>query len=145
MEYSKATINRVFVIKFEHNDDLLKELKNLIVNENIKAGIIYLIGALEKAEIVVGPEKISIPPVPINISFSDGREILGIGTIFWNENNEPKIHIHAGIGRENIVNLGCVRKNTKVYLTIEAILIELKVDVKKKFDEKTGIDLLNFS
>lgn len=143
MQYTKGEINRVFVIKFEHNDDLLTELKNLIVKENIKAGIIFMIGALEKCNIVVGPEKISTPPKPIVKDLSDGKEILGIGTIFWNE-GEPKIHIHAGIGRKEEVNVGCIRENAKIYLTVEAILVELNTSVKKKFDKNIGIETIDF-
>ncbi|MFN3527637.1 MAG: PPC domain-containing DNA-binding protein [Candidatus Altarchaeaceae archaeon] len=142
MKYTKTNIGRVFLIKFEHNDDFLEEMKNFVVKENIKAGIFYLIGGIEKAEFAVGPKKIEIPPNPIIMDFYDGREILGIGTIFWND--KPKIHIHAGMGRENNVNLGCIRKNAKVYLTIECVLMELQTNAKKEFDEKIGIDLLNF-
>lgn len=143
MEYTCTEIKRVFIIKFEHGDDLISELTSLIRKENIRAGFINLIGALEKSEIVVGPKKISVPPEPVWRSFSDGREILGFGTVFWKD-DEPKIHIHAGIGREDKVNLGCIRKDSKVYLVVEAVLIELSSDIKKKFNPEMQLDLLEF-
>ena len=141
MEYTKGNIERIFVVKFEHGDDLLSELTELVRKEKIKSGIIHLIGALEKADIVVGPEKVEIPPTPIWRKFDDGREILGLGTIFW-KGNEPKIHIHSCIGREDKVNLGCVREDAGVYLVVEAVIIEIDVNVTRKFDERTGLDLI---
>lgn len=148
MKYSKGSVGRVFVVKLEHGDDLLQELISLIKKEDIQAGIVHFVGALERAEIVVGPEKVEIPPVPMWRSFQDGREVLGLGTIFWKgtaPSAEPMIHIHSGIGRDKNFHLGCIRKDAKTYLTIEAIIIELEgVKVKRQFDEKTQLNLLEF-
>ena len=142
MKYTKGTIKRIFVVKFEHGDDLLAELTELAKKEKIKSGVVHLIGALKKAEIVVGPEKVEVPPEPLWKKFDDGREILGFGTIFW-KGNEPKIHIHACIGREDKVNIGCVRCDARIYLVIEAVIIEIDAGVVRKFDENLGIDLID--
>jgi len=144
MKYTKGSIKRVFVVKFEHGDDLLAELTALIRKEEIKSGIIHMIGALEKSDIVVGPKKVEVPPSPVWRRFDDGREIIGFGTIFWKD-DEPKIHIHAGIAREDKVNVGCVRKNAFVYLVVEAVIIEIDANISRKFDDKTGLDLLAFN
>ena len=131
-------------MRLEHGEDLLEELTSLIKKEDIRAGIVHFVGALEKAEIVVGPEKVEVPPVPMWRSFQDGREVLGLGTIFWKD-TEPKIHIHGGIGRDKSFHLGCIRKDAKTYLTIEAVIIELEgVKVNRRFDEKTQLNLLEF-
>lgn len=144
MEYSQCNIDRVFVVRFDHGDDLLAGLTTLIKKEDVRAGLVHFVGALERAQIVVGPEKVEVPPVPMWRNFADGREVLGLGTIFW-KGDEPKIHIHSGIGRDDAINLGCIRKDAKVYLTIEAIILELKgPSVKRQFDEKTKLDLLKF-
>lgn len=143
MKYIITGIKRVFVVKFEHKDELISELVRLVKKENIKSGFIQLLGALEKSEIVVGPKKVSVPPDPVWRFFDDGREILGFGTVFWKD-DEPKIHIHAGIGREDKVNLGCIRKDAKVYLVVEAVLFELDTKIEKKFNPEMQIDLMEF-
>ena len=130
------------MVKFEDSDDLLTGLTKLAKKEKIRSGIIHLIGALKKAEIVVGPEKVEIPPTPVWRNFDDGREILGFGTIF-RKTGEPAIHVHSCIGREDKVNLGCVREDAKVYLVIEAIIIEIDAKVTRKYDEKSGLDLID--
>lgn len=145
MKYAQGKPGRVFVVRLEHGEDLLTELTRLIKKEEIRAGVVHLVGALEKAQIVVGPERVEVPPTPMWRSFQDGREVLGLGTIFW-KGNEPRLHIHSGIGRDTSLNLGCIRKDAKIYLTIEAVILEIEgLAVKKKFDEKTGLDLLDMA
>ncbi len=143
MKYTSANLKRILIVEFEHGDDLIEQLTALVKKENILGGVILLLGAIKQAAIVVGSEKISIPPVPIWKNFDDGREILGVGTISWKE-NEPKIHIHAGFGRKDNVLLGCVRKDTKVYLVVECVLFEFDKKTEKKFNSEMGIDAINF-
>lgn len=144
MKYAQCRLGRVFVVRLEHGEDFLKELTELIKKEDIRAGIVHFLGALERAEIVVGPERAEIPPIPMWRSFQDGREVVGLGTIFWKD-NEPKIHIHSTIGREEELYLGCIRKGAKIYLTIEALILELEgIVAKRQFDAKTKLDLLEF-
>lgn len=143
MKYTLTNIKRVFIVEFEHNDNLMEQLTNLVKKENVKSGIILLLGGLKEAGFVVGPEEISVPPVPVWKNFNDGREILGFGTIYW-KGNEVKLHIHAGLGRKDDVNVGCVRKDTKVYLIVECIIFEFETEVVKDFNCKLGIDTIKF-
>ncbi len=142
MQYKKADIGRVFIVRFEHGDDFLEQLNALVKDEEIGAGLINFIGSLESSEIVVGDKEKKIPPDPIMAGFDDQRELVGIGTIFW-KGDEPKIHLHAAIGRQDLVNIGCIRKNSKTFLIIEAIIFELKTDAKRAYDRATGLDLLS--
>ncbi|MBN1157613.1 DNA-binding protein [Candidatus Woesearchaeota archaeon] len=141
MKYAKGKIKRVFVVKFEHGDDLLKELQGLLEKEDIKRGVIHLIGALKNASIVLGPKKPVIPQEIHELSFNDGREVVGLATIFP-ENGKPKVHLHAGLGKGKKVLVGCIRSGTEVYIVIEAIILELDVNASRKMDEKTGFNLL---
>jgi len=143
MKYTSANLKRILIVEFENEDDLIKELMALVKKECILSGAVLFIGAMKHAAIVVGPEKISIPPIPVWKIFDEGREILGVGTIFWKE-NEPKIHIHAGLGREDKVNIGCVRKSPKVYLVVECIIFEFDKKIEKKFNSGLEIDSINF-
>jgi predicted DNA-binding protein with PD1-like motif len=47
------------------------------------------------------------------------------------------------MGKKNRVITGCVRKDSKVFLVLEAIIFELKgVKATKSIDPKTGLNLL---
>lgn len=142
MQYRQGSYGRVFVLKFEDKDDLLGEIKKLARKEKIKAGAITLLGGMRSAGLVTGPREAVIPPEPVWANFSDGREVLGIGTLFWN-GDEPVIHLHSAVGRGNETLTGCVRRDSSVFLVIEAIITEiLGIDARKTLDEKTGLVML---
>jgi len=145
MQYQKGSIGRVIVAKIEHGDDLLVELKSLLIKEEIKAGIMFMIGALQAGSLVVGPETCSVPPNPVWKAFQDGREILGIATIFSDE-TEPVIHLHTSLGRGEENWTGCLRKDAQVYLVVEVIILEL-IDsgAVRTLDALTGLTLLGFA
>ena len=143
MRYTKGTIGRIFLLKFEDDDILLKELEGLARKEGIKAATLIFLGALKEGDIVTGPKKPVIPPEPNWVKFSDGWEVMGIGTIFANKKG-PQIHIHTAMGRKKDTLIGCVRKDSKVFLVLEALVIELSgVKASKDIDPMTGLNLLS--
>lgn len=142
MRYKQGSFGRVFVLKFEDGDDLLEEIKKFAVRERVKISTIMLLGGMRSAHIVVGPKKAVIPPEPMWTEFSDGREILGCGTLFWKD-NEPSIHLHGAIGRGKETIVGCVRKDNMVYLVAEAVIAEIiNMDARRVMDEQAGLALL---
>ncbi len=142
MKYTQGTIGRVFLVKFENQDILIPKLADLAVKEKIKSATMIFIGALRQGELVTGPKKPVIPPQPNQLTFKDGWEVMGIGTLFTNAKG-PQIHIHASMGKKKSVLTGCVRGRSKVFLVIEAVILELKgVKATKDIDPKTGLNLL---
>ncbi len=142
MRYSQGSFGRVFILKFEDKDDLIEELKTLAAREKVKAGTITLLGGMRSAGIVSGPREAVIPPDPMWVNFADGREIVGFGTIFWKD-EEPVVHLHAAVGRGQETLVGCVRKDSAVFLVIESIVTEiLGVAARKQMDKKTGLVML---
>ncbi len=142
MKYTKGSIGRVLLVKFEDDDILIEKLSELARIERIKAATMVFLGALKKGDLVTGPKKPVIPPQPNKLKFKDGWEVMGIGTIFNNKKG-PQIHIHAAMGKKNKTLTGCVRGESRVFLVIEAIILELKgVRAGKDIDPKTGLNLL---
>lgn len=144
MQYQQGSIGRVIVAKIEHGDDLLLELNKLLRVEHITAGLMFIIGALQKGAMVVGPETDSVPPEPVWKEFREGREVLGMATVF-SADGEPVIHLHAALGRGAETWTGCVRKDTQVYLVVEVVLLELLGSgAIRTLDALTGLSLLGF-
>lgn len=145
MRYTKGTIGRVFLAKFDDGDILIDKLEDLARKEKIKAASLFFLGALKEGTLVTGPRKPVIPPAPNRVSFKDGWEVMGIGTIFTNKSG-PQIHIHSSLGKKQRVLTGCVRGKSRVFLVIEAIVLELKgVRAGKDIDPRTGLNLLRIS
>jgi predicted DNA-binding protein with PD1-like motif len=143
MKYTKGSLGRVFLLKFEDGDILIDSLSLFVKREGIKAAAMVFIGALKKGDLVTGPRKPVIPPQPNKVFFKDGWEAMGIGTIFVNSSG-PQIHIHTTMGKKDKALTGCLRGKSKVFLVIEAVVFELKgVKAGKDIDPRTGLNLLN--
>jgi predicted DNA-binding protein with PD1-like motif len=142
--YTSAKIGRTFVVRFENNDDFIKELENLVKKERIKTGFFVFLGGMRKGSIVCGPKKPITPPDPNWVSFKDAWEVFGTGSVFEGDGG-PQIHIHTSAGKASKTLTGCLRKNAEVFITVEAFLMELKgIKARKEIDEKTGINMLKF-
>lgn len=142
MKYTKGSIGRIFLLKFEDDDIVLDELDKFARREKLNVAAFIFLGALKKGHIVTGPKKPVIPPEPNWKKFKDGWEVMGVGTIFTNKSG-PQIHIHTSMGKKDKAITGCVRKDSKVFLVMEAIVFELKgVKATKSIDPQTGLNLL---
>ncbi|MDD5136008.1 MAG: DNA-binding protein [Candidatus Omnitrophica bacterium] len=145
MKYTQAKLGRIFVLKFEDGDVLVKSLGNFAKNEKLRSALVIFIGALKKGELVTGPRKPIIPPVPNKVDFKDAWETLGIGTIFTNSKG-AQIHIHGAMGKKLKTLTGCVRGRSEVFLVVEAVIFELKgAGMTKDIDPATGLNLLRIN
>lgn len=136
-------IKRLVWVHIEHGDDLLKAISGYCIENKIKAGIVSVIGALQKARFGYYNQKEKKyyenslnEPVEIvtcwgNISIKDGK---------------PFAHAHISVAdnKGNVfgghLNEGCI------VFAAECVIFELKGDsLKREFDETTGLFLWDFS
>ena len=144
MQYSEGSFGRVFVVKFEDGDDLLEGLKQVAARERVEAATILLLGGMRSAGVVAGPREPVVPPEPVWRNFDDGREVIAIGTLF-RKDGEPVVHLHGAIGKQGETLVGCIRKETRIYLVIEAVIAEIAgLAAHKAIDAKTGLVMLQF-
>ena len=142
MKYQIGKPGRMIVAKFDDHDDVLGNLVTIAKDENIRAGIFYLVGGMREGRIVVGPETDELPPKPVWKELGESHEVIGLGTIFW-LNDDPKIHFHGAFGKKDMVKVGCLRENSETFLVLEAIIIEMEgIDAVRELDPKIGLPLL---
>lgn len=145
MDYRIGTVGRVLTIRFDHEEDLLGGLKELMCRENISSGWFQILGGLARTGGVIGPKEPTVPPEPVWQEVNDVREVIGTGSVHM-DGDEPRIHLHAVMGHHGDTLTACVRRNTKVYLTLEVILFELQgIAASRPWDEKSGFYRLSFS
>jgi uncharacterized protein len=142
MKYQTGQIGRCIVARFEDGDPILDTLVEIARKEDIRAAIVYLIGGITEATIVVGPDKEELPPNPVWRTLTESHEAAAIGTIFW-EGNEPKIHVHGSYGKRDMVKVGCLRDKANTFLVLEAIILEITgVKARRELDPKSNMVLL---
>ena len=142
MKYTKGRIGRVFVLKFDNGDVVLRELERFCREQKVSCGVCQFIGALNSGDMAAGPKKPVMPPTPNWLSFRDGWETMAIATIFPGPTG-PQLHVHASLGKGKRVLTGCVRRDSNVFGVLEAVVFELTgVDARKEADPATGINML---
>lgn len=142
MRYKVGNLGRVAIMRLEDGDDAIAGISEMAKKEGIKAAVFYLLGGLKGARVVVGPEKEEMPPVPVWREIGESHEIIGIGTIFY-QDGEPKVHLHAALGKRDHVKVGCVRERAETFLVLEAIIFELSgIEAVRELDPLTGLSLL---
>jgi predicted DNA-binding protein with PD1-like motif len=143
MEYSKVTTGRIFLARFDHGEDLLSGVEDIISRERISLATITLLGAIKKGEFVTGPREGKLPAIPNWSKVEDGWEVFGQGMIISDSGSTPKVHLHCSFGKNKEAYTGCLRKNAEVFVTVEAVITELTgVSIKRSHDELTGQNLM---
>ncbi|MGD0234238.1 MAG: DUF296 domain-containing protein [Syntrophorhabdales bacterium] len=142
MKYQVGQVGRCVVARFEDGDPILDSLIDIAKKEEIRAAIVYLVGGITEAKIVVGPDKEELPPNPVWRTLTESHEAAAIGTIFW-EGNEPKVHIHGSFGKRDMVKVGCLREHANTFLVLEAIILEITgVKAVRELDSRSNMVLL---
>ncbi len=101
MQYSEGKIGRIWILRFDDGEELPQTIEEFANIRKIQCAIVFIIGGAKSGKLVVGPEKTDtpLPEKVLKTPFFSGREILGIGTIFKNENGKASLHMHIAAGR----------------------------------------------
>ncbi len=144
MEYRVGKVGRTIVVKLDDNDDVYESVQEVAKREDIRAAMVIAVGGVRRAKVVVGPENTVGKPEPVVREFDDVREVVGTGTIFWDDEG-PKMHIHMGFGRKDMVMVGCPRGGAEVFCILEVVIIELEgIKAERKLNPEYGFKLLTF-
>ncbi|HVN25472.1 MAG TPA: DUF296 domain-containing protein [Syntrophorhabdales bacterium] len=142
MKYQVGGVGRCLVARLEDGEPILDTLIAIAKSEEIRAAVVYLVGGVTEATIVVGPDKDELPPNPVWRTLTESHEAAAIGTIFW-EGNEPRIHLHGSYGKRDAVKVGCLREQGNAFLVLEAIILEITgVKARRELDPKSNMVLL---
>lgn len=143
MEYSVGKAGRIIAARLFEGESLYESIESIAEKEGIKAAAVLITGGIRKASVVVGP-KTEIPKIEADFRpFTGPGETLGVGTLYCDENNKPKLHLHAALGKSDSPMVGCPRGGASIFLILEITIIEiLGIDAKRITDPATGFKLL---
>ncbi len=144
MEYAVGKTGRIIAARLFEGEDLYESIQKIAETENIKSAAVFITGGFRKASVVVGPKQ-EKPKIVGNFREFDGPgEVLGVGTIYCDEEG-PKLHMHTAIGKKDEVVVGCPRGGAKTFLILEVTIIEITgINAGRKPDAETGLNLLRF-
>ncbi len=121
-------------------DELLTSLMGFAKEENIAAGSIQAIGALQDFELgyyylnkkEYGRKK-----------FNEIAELISCSGNLARREGNPFIHIHVAMGRDDFSVIGGHLFSGIVAVTAEVILFPFPEKMDRTYDERTGLFLLN--
>jgi predicted DNA-binding protein with PD1-like motif len=135
---SKENKNIVFIRLFP-NEDVNIELKKACKKHNVKTAVVLSgIGQLKETEIGYFKTRENYLPEKISIS----HEILSLTGNICKNKGKYVLHLHTVLGDENKKALGGHFINGQVSVTAEVVLLKTNIDIKRKYEEETGLQAL---
>jgi predicted DNA-binding protein with PD1-like motif len=147
LKYSEANLGRIFILRLENGDQIPDIIEEFAEQKEIESATVLFIGGADKeSKVVAGPEDGSAEEIVANLqSLAGVSESVGVGTIFSNEDEIPKLHLHASFGRGEKTTTGCTKGDAGVDIWHigEVIILELiNNSAERKIDLDTGFELL---
>ena len=144
MEYQIGHTGRVVAARLFEGEDIYACIEGLARKEKINAAAVLITGGMRKASVVVGPKQENPRIEPDFRAFAGPGEVLGVGTLYPDDQG-PKLHLHAAIGKGEVPMVGCPRHEVTTFLVLEVTVIELLgIRGERSLDAQTGFNLLRF-
>lgn len=140
MKAVEGAIGRIFCLSLEDGDKIPDCIEEFAKEKDIKSGFCWFLGGVGGGKLVVGPEDGNERPIKTLIQdFTTVHEALAFGTIFQDEHDAYKLHVHASLGRETSALTGCARHGIHVWQLCEVLIIEgAGIEMIRKMDPETG-------
>ena len=91
MEYAVGRTGKVIAARLFEGEELYESIESIAEKEKIKSAAVLITGGIRKAEVVVGP-KTETPKIEPNFSsFTGPGEVLGVGTIYCDDDRQTEI------------------------------------------------------
>ena len=144
MQYTQAKMGRVFVLRLEHGDRLPQAIEQFAAEQDIKHAFCALLGGIGSGTLVMGPKDGQANPIePIMHPFAAVHEAAALGTLFPTEDGQPRLHMHAALGRDGRSLTGCIRPGIEVWRIGEVIIYELiNLEAQRRLNPDIGAELL---
>ena len=129
------------VLRLEIGEEVIESLREVVIKENIKAGSISGLGATN--HIVIGLFK-PLEKKYYSTTFEDDFEITNLTGNISVMNDEPYLHVHGTFANISGNCIGGHLNKAVISATSEIIINIIDGDVKRKFDEGIGLNLIEF-
>ncbi len=146
MKHSEGSIGRIFVLRLEDGDRLPSAIEEFAKQKGVARAMCIMVGGVDDGgNIVVGPKtRDDVPPEPMFLTLSGVHEVSAVGTIFPDDSGQPRLHMHAALGRGTETHTGCIRPGIQTWKLGEFIILEIANNsAARRRDPNTGFDVLD--
>ena len=131
---------RTFAMVLDTGDEVRECLRRLAERERLSAAQVTAIGAFARATIrYFDWDAKQYRPIPVE----EQVEVVSLnGDIALDGAGQPKLHLHAVLGRRDGMAMGGDLESGHVRPTLEVIVTEQPAHLRRVHDEKTGLALI---
>jgi predicted DNA-binding protein with PD1-like motif len=134
-------VGRVIIAKIEPGEDMIDAIKEIVKKNKIKSGLINSIGAFK--EYTIGYFDLSVKNYKFKTYKEDVELISCMGNLSFKD-NEPVIHLHVSLGREDFSEIGGhLGQPSIISVTAEVYIYETDHLIKRALDPQFGLSLLD--
>lgn len=138
MKYKK--INSIYLIRIDKDEKIIASLTEFIDKEKVKAGYFSGVGAVSHCTTkLYNYEKKEY----IEQNFQEKMEITSLTGNIALFNGKPVIHAHINLGDSEMNIRGGHLQEAVVGSTCEIVLNVFDMEIKRKPDEDTGLNILD--
>lgn len=133
-------IKDTYIIRLNRGERIIETLKGFCAKQKIKCGYFFGIGALGEAELahyIVENKKYT------SKTFGQPLEIVNMCGNIAEMNKEAYLHCHITLSDEKMNAFAGHLKEGTVSATCEIILVKLNAGISRKYDDFTGLNLLD--
>lgn len=128
------------MLRVDRGEKVMESIGKVAEKENIKAGFVSGIGAVDQAEL----SYFEVEKDGYNtVNFEEDFEVLSLnGTLSYVDNKSHQ-HVHMVLGREDFSTIGGHLQEATVSITLEVHITVLDTEVNRKPDDKYTIQTLD--
>ena len=138
MKYKKD--KNTYFIRLERGEKIIETLRNFCTKNKIKCGYFFGIGALGEAELahyIVENKKYT------SRKYKQPLEITSMTGNITTMNKEIYLHCHITLSDEKMKTIAGHLKEGTISATCEIILVKLSAAINRKYEDFTGLNLLD--
>ncbi|REC78464.1 DUF296 domain-containing protein [Chryseobacterium elymi] len=139
--WSARKVDQIYIVSVKNGSSIVDTLTDFVKNQNILAGEITGIGAVNEATLrFFRPSDKNY----IDKTFNEQMEITNISGNVSEIEGEPVLHLHITLGREDYTALAGHLMDAKIRGAGEFIFYPLNTRVVKIKNEEVGINFYDF-
>ena len=128
------------VVRIDQGEEILEKLELICRKENIQLGQISGIGAVNQATVGLFDPEIQLYH---SIELKGDYEVTSLSGNITRQDEKVYLHIHANLSDEDHKTLGGHLNRAVVSATCEIVIDIIQGEVKRKYDDQTGLNLLD--
>ncbi|PYL07983.1 MAG: DUF296 domain-containing protein [Verrucomicrobia bacterium] len=133
---------KTFALVFDKDDEVKESLMRFAAENRLHGAEVTAIGAF--SEVTLGyfdREKKSYREIPMK----EQVEVLSFAGNIVEKDGEPMLHAHVVVGKIDGTAHGGHFLQGRVWPTLEMIVSEMPIHLRRKHDEETGLPLIDLS